>query len=311
MAAFRKRRFNDLGLDTHAVSGRFRSVNKDGSFNIKKTNIPFFERINFFHSLLSMSWPHFYGLIAICYFIVNLAFATIYTFAGVENLTAIEGLTGFEKFLEAFFFSAQTITTLGYGRVAPTGILANSIAALESMLGLLSFALATGMLYGRFSRPNAKIRYSSNAVIAPYHDINGVMLRVVNPRSNNLLEVEATLTLSMKKDGSDMRDFYLLDLERPKVVFFPSMWTIVHPINESSPLYKLTEAAVLEKDVELIIMIRAFDESFSQTVYSRSSYRATEIKWGEKFVYATRLEKDGLTVDVGRIDESEKVTLNE
>ena len=310
MAALRRRKYNDLGLDNKGSSAQYRALNKDGTFNVRKTNIPFFERINFFHSLLSMSWRHFYGLIIISYFIVNLLFASIYMAVGIENLTATDGLTGFEKFMEAFFFSAQTITTLGYGRVAPTGLLANSIAALESMLGLLSFALATGMLYGRFSRPNAKIRYSTNAVIAPYQDINAFMFRVVNPRSNHLLEVEATLTLSMKREGTGLRDFYLLELERPKVVFFPSMWTIVHPINEQSPLNGLTESAVLEKDAEFIIMLRAFDESFSQTVYSRSSYKASEIKWGRKFVYVTRPEKNGLTVDVGRINETEEATLN-
>jgi inward rectifier potassium channel len=310
MAAFKRRKFNDLGLDTKGSSGNYRSVNKDGTFNIKKTNIPFPQRVNFFHSLLSMSWRNFYGLIAISYITVNLLFASIYMAIGVENLTATDGLTNFEKFMEAFFFSAQTITTLGYGRVAPVGIPANSIAAVESMLGLLTFALATGMLYGRFSRPNAKIRYSKHGVIAPYQDINGFMLRVVNPRRNHLLEVEATLTLSMKRENSSLRDFYLLELERPKVVFFPSMWTIVHPITKLSPLYGLTEAKVLEKDAEFIIMIRAFDESFSQTVYSRSSYKAAEIRWGQKFVYVSRPGKDRLTVDVGRIDETEEAGLN-
>ena len=311
MATFRKRRFNDLGLDTKGNSGQYRSLNKDGTFNVRKANIPFFERINFFHSLLSMSWRQFYGLIIVCYFAVNLLFATIYSAVGIEHLTATDGLTGFEKFMEAFFFSAQTITTLGYGRVAPTGLVANSIAAVESMMGLLSFALATGMLYGRFSRPNAKIRHSTNAVIAPYQDINAFMIRVVNPRSNHLLEVEATLTLSMKREGTGLRDFYLLELERPKVVFFPSMWTIVHPINGQSPLNGLSESAVLDRDAEFIIMLKAFDESFSQTVYSRSSYKADEIKWGQKFTYVTRPEKDGLMVDVGRINETEEAALNE
>ena len=137
------------------------------------------------------------------------------------------------------------------------------------------------------------------------------MFRVINPRRNQLLEVEASVTLSLKRGDSEVRDFYLLDLERPKVVFFPSMWTIVHPISSASPLYKLTEAEVLARDAEFIVMIKAFDESFSQTVYSRSSYKAFEMKWGEKFVYVLKQEKDGLTADVGRIDETEKVALNE
>jgi inward rectifier potassium channel len=310
MAEINKEKFNDLGLGTKASSGTQRSLNKDGSFNVRKDNVPFSERVNFYHSLVSMPWTRFFILIVSGYFIVNLLFASIYMLIGVEHLTGIDGITVFDKFLEAFFFSSQTLTTLGYGRVAPVGPAASSVAAVESMIGLLSFALATGMLYGRFSKPSAKIKYSNCAVIAPYQDINGFMFRVVNPRDNQLLEVEVSVTLSMRKNDSHLRDFFLLELERPKVVFLPSIWTIVHPINSLSPLFKLAEKDVLEKDAEFIIMMKAFDETFSQTVYSRSSYKASEIKWAQKFVYLIKQEKDGISVDVGRIDETEKAPIN-
>jgi len=311
MSKNKKTAFNDLGLGAKTLSGGYRALNKDGSFNVKKTNIPFLERFNFFHSLISMPWLHFIALIIIGYIVVNLLFASIYCWIGVENLTGIDGTSAYDKFIEAFFFSAQTVTTLGYGRVAPIGILANSIAAVESMLGLLLFALATGMLYGRFSRPMGKIKYSSIAVISPYKDINAFMFRVVNPQNNQLLEVEVSVTLSLKRENSELRDFYLLELERSKVVFFPYTWTIVHPINNLSPLYLLTEAQILAKNAEFIIMMKGFDESFSQTVYSRSSYKASEIKWGEKFVYLIKQHEDAINVDIGRIDETEKVALNE
>lgn len=306
----KKEKFNDLGLGTKAPSGKYRALNKDGSFNVRKINIPWYERMNFFHFLINMSWLHFFGVILFCYFSVNLVFASVYMSVGVENLTGIDGLSDFDKFIESFFFSAQTITTLGYGRVAPLGKLANTIAATESMLGLLAFALATGLLYGRFSKPFAKIKYSTHALIAPYQNINGFMFRVINPRSNQLLEVEVDVTLSMKKENSEFRDFFILHLERPKIVFFPYSWTVVHPITDTSPLYKLTEAEVIEKDVEFIVMIKAFDESFSQIVYSRSSYKSSELKWGEKFVYLINQEIKGVTVDVSRIDETEAATLN-
>jgi len=290
MAIRKKKKFNDLGLGTKNDIGGYRALNKDGSFNVKKTNIPFFERLNFFHSLITMPWSRFFGLVLLAYFMVNITFASIYTLIGVENLTGI--------------------TTLGYGRVAPLGHLANSVAAIESMLGLLGFALATGMLYGRFSRPSAKIRYSTHAVIAPYQDINGFMFRVVNPQNNELLEVEVQVNLAMQRKNSELRDFYSLELERPKVAFMPYMWTIVHPISEASPLYGLTEKEVLEKDAEFIISMKAFDESSSQTVYSRSSYKANEIHWGQKFVYATTRESNGISIDVGKIDKTENAILN-
>ena len=152
----KKEKFDDLGLGNKDTSGGYRTLNKNGSFNVRKTNVPFLERLNFFHALISMSWLRFFGLTLLCYFIANLLFATIYTLIGLENLTATKELSEIDQFLEAFFFSAQTITTLGYGRVAPMGFPANSVAAVESLLGLLFFALATGMLYGRFSNLQQK-----------------------------------------------------------------------------------------------------------------------------------------------------------
>lgn len=310
MAENNSDKFNDLGLGTKGTTGSIRSLNKDGSFNVQKENVPFSERVNFYHSLVSMSWTKFFILILFAFFLVNVLFAGIYVLVGLNRLTGITGITDFEKFMEAFFFSTQTLTTLGYGRVAPVGLEASTVAAIESTLGLLSFALATGLLYGRFSKPVAKLKYSNCAVIAPYRDINGFMFRVVNPRDNQLLEVEVTVTLSFKRKNSEIRDFFLLELERSKVVFLPSTWTIVHPISTSSPLYHLSEKDVIEKDAEFIVMMRAFDETFSQTVYSRSSYKASEIRWGQKFVYVVRQEQGGIVVDVGRIDETEKAELN-
>ena len=306
----RKKHFDDLGLGTKATSRTFRSLNKDGSFNVRKVNVPFFERISFFNSLISMSWLRFNALIILTYLVVNLIFGTIYFFIGVENLTGIQAESTFDEFMEAFFFSSQTVTTLGYGRVAPIGTFANIVAALESMLGLLGFALATGMLYGRFSRPYARIKYSTYSVIAPYADHNAFMFKIVNPQSSQLLEVEVNVSLSMRRGDTGMRDFFPLELERSKVSFMPYTWTIVHPISDKSPFKQLDQITVFEKDVELIIMIKAFDESFSQTVYSRSSYKASEIKWGEKFVNLIVPENGEIKIDVSRLDETEKVELN-
>lgn len=310
MAIYKKEKFNDLGLDTKASSGSYRSLNKDGSFNVKKINIPILERINFFHSLVSMSWGKFFVLIFSGYLAVNLFFASLYFLIGTEHLTGIDGNSNAEKFIEVFFFSSQTITTLGYGRTAPIGLLANITASIESLLGLLSFALATGLLYGRFSKPTAKIKYSQHAAIAPYKSINGFMFRMINIQNNQLMEVEATLTLSLKKPKSDLRNFYFLELERQKVVFMPSTWTIVHPITDESPLKNITESELLAQDAEFIVSLKAFDESSSQTVYSRSSYKASEVKWGEKFVYIINQETHVNIVDVSRIDETEKAALN-
>ena len=304
MAAKRKEKFNDLGLGERASAGSFRSLNKDGTFNVTRTNVPFFERFNVFHTLISISWSRFFGLLLLGYFLMNLLFASIYVAIGIEELTGISSSTPMSDFLEAFFFSAQTITTLGYGRVAPIGAVANIVAATESMIGLLAFALATGMLYGRFSKPAVRLKYSTHAVVAPYREITGFMFRVIDPQGNDLLEVEVNVTVSLKRPGSDLRDFHSLELERRHIVFFPSVWTVVHPIDGDSPLHGMTEAQIMDRDAEFIVMIKAFHGSFSQTVYSRTSYKCDELKWGAKFAGIIGYGDQGISVDVSRLDDT-------
>jgi inward rectifier potassium channel len=308
--AKQKKEYEDLGLGEKATGGKIRTLNKDGSFNVRKSNIPFWQRVNFFHTLVTMSKLQFVSVVLVGYLAVNLIFASIYFLIGVENLTGIEGDSSIDNFLEAFFFSAQTITTLGYGRVAPISLAANIVAAVESMLGLLTFALATGMVYGRFSKPNAKIKYSNHAVIAPYKSINGFMFRLLNPHDNQLLEVEVNISMSILRDNSNLRDFHNLKLERSSVVFLPSVWTVVHPIDDNSPLHNFTDKELKAKDAEFIIVLKAFDESFSQIVYSRTSYKTDEIRWGEKFNYIIEQNEDGIIVDASRLDESSKAELN-
>ena len=307
---YTKQEYKDFGLGEKATSGHYRVLNKNGSFNIKKENIPFFEKLNFFHALVTMSWPRFLIVVLCTYFCINLLFASLYMTIGIEHLTGIHGITPFQKFTEAFFFSAQTITTLGYGQVAPVGLLANIVAATESMMGLLGFALATGLVYGRFSKPAAKLKYSKHAVVAPYKNINGFMFRVANPHGNQLLEVEAKVSLSILQENSALRNFYELELERSNVVFLPAVWTIVHPITPNSPFSKLKRQDLAMRDIEVIVVIKAFDESFSQTVYSRSSYKFNEIQWGEKFIYLMSHHDGRIAVDMSGLSTTESAKLN-
>ena len=305
-----KKPFSDFGFGEKSSTEGYRALNKDGTFNIVKTNIPFLERINIFQELITVSWTKFFGYVLVIYFVINLIFASAYWLIGMESLTVAKGLSPIEQFLEGFFFSAQTITTLGYGRVAPIGLLANIVAAFESLLGLLFFALATGLLYGRFSKPISKIKYSDKAIIAPYQDINGFMFRVVNTHKNQLLEVEATVSLSMKRDNSESRDFYALNLERKSVIFFPSIWTVVHPIDENSPLFNLKSKDYFDKDFEFITTIKAFYESSGQLVYSRTSFKPSDIEWGKKFIYPSKRKNGKIYIDVSLLNETNDVPLN-
>jgi inward rectifier potassium channel len=231
---------------------------------------------------------------------------------GINHLGGITGTTVFEQFLDAFFFSGQTITTVGYGVIHPVGFWASTISLVESMTGLLGFALATGLLYGRFSRPNAKILYSKKAVIAPYKEITAFEFRIANVRKNQLIEIDILLVLSMKvsENGQTLRRFFELPLERKQINFFPLTWTIVHPINEDSPMYGITFDELKESGAEFMILIKAFDDTFSQSVHSRSSYTIDELIWGARFKNMYIESAKGITaVDMGLFHETDNVQL--
>jgi inward rectifier potassium channel len=300
---------DDLGLGSKVATDR--SMHKDGSFNLQRVGEPKIRLYEIYHELITMSWIKFFVVITSLYFIANLIFAVVYYLIGVEHLTGIDvSADNLHKFLEAFFFSSQTLTTVGFGRIAPMGVLTSSVTAVESMLGVLVFAIATGVLYGRFSRPKAKLLYSSQSVIAPYKDSNGLMFRIANLRHSQLIELEVIVTLAYFEKGSKIRSFKRLDLERDKVSLLPTSWTIVHPIVEGSPLYGNSIEEIKEMKGELIVLLKAFDDTFSQTIYSRTSYHANEIIWGGKFLPMFSIAQDGHTVfDLRMIDTMEKLEL--
>ena len=305
---FRRTAFDDdLGLGR--TGGRSRSVNKDGSFNVLRVGLPRLRLYEVYHHLITMGWAPFLGLLFAGYLVTNALFALVYLGIGMEHFVRLGGSRFPDRALDAFFFSAQTLTTVGYGQISPRGPLASAVAALESLLGLLSFALATGLLYGRFSRPQACLRFSVLAVVAPYQKITGFMFRLVNMRSNQLIEVEATVSLSLQEDPAiESRSYVLLPLERSKIHLFPSSWTVVHPIDETSPLQGMTEADLRRANAEFIVLIKAFDDTFSQTIYARTSYTAEEVRWGSRFRPMAALRADGMTeMDVRRLDELDSV----
>lgn len=300
----------ELGFGTQQFSGNSRALNQDGTFNVKRKGVPSFSPDNLYHQLISMSWFKFLFLVLSFYFVVNILFAFVYFFIGADQLAGVDvNSSVLHQFYECFFFSSQSLTTVGYGRISPLHFNASLIASIESMVGVLCFALITGLLYGRFSRPIANIAYSSNALIAPYRTINGLMIRLANRRNAQLLEAEAELAVSMKNESGNGRTFLLLELERTKINFFPLSWTIVHPLDERSPLYGFTEEDYKNRDVELMLLFKAFDESFSQTVYSRTSYKFNEVVWNAKFIsiIGTDAATGKATLDIDHINEFEKV----
>lgn len=300
----------ELGFGSKATTARL--VRQDGSFNVRRVGDNHNRFNNTFHKLISMSWKKFFAIIVLTFIVTNVIFAIIYYLIGVEYLHGMIAHSFFDEITESFFFSTQTLTTLGYGRISPVGTVTSFVAAIESMLGLLSFAMATGLLYGRFSHPEAAIIYSENAIIAPYRGGRGLMFRIANGRKNELIELEATVVLSRNEmvKGNPTRKFYALALEIGRVNFLASSWTLVHPIIDGSPIIGLSIEEIESAETEIMVQLKAYDETYSQTVFSRSSYIHEEIIFGAKFVPATTTDEEGTTIlDLEKISEYEFVEL--
>ena len=313
----RQQRLKDIdntgfGPNSNIEGGRL--VNADGSTNLRKRGIPVWERISVYHTLLRMKRSHFLWFVLIFYTAVNLFFAVIYFATGVEHLVGGDGgLTFFDKFMEAFFFSSQTLTTVGYGRVAPSGMLTNFIASIESLTGILIFAVMTGLIYGRFSRPRAYLAFSPNVLISPYKDGKAVMLRMATYKNNHLTDVEAQLTLALhvKEHGKATTRFYPLHLELSKIGSLALNWTLVHVINEESPLYHFTKEQVSESKMEVMVTVKAFDDHFSNVVQQRTSYTWKQVVYGAKFLpMFERAESGAYTIlELDKINQHELVPL--
>jgi len=293
----------DPGLTQKFTVPLRRAINKDGSFNVHRRGTTWRDTNGYLY-LINMHWSGFFASILVGYAAVNTLFALLYYALGPDQLQGADAPTNFAHFLNSFFFSAHTLTTVGYGSISPKGTAANIVAAFEAMVGLMGFALATGLLYGRVSRPSARIGFSGNMVIAPYLDGTSLQFRIVNLRVNNLMELEAKVMLMVVEGaaGNLKRDYKVLKLERPSVYFFPLTWTIVHPIDEHSPLHGKTAEDLERLQAEILILIKGFDDTFSQTVHARYSYRYDEIVWGARFTPAFDVDDRGdIVLEVNKV----------
>ena len=298
---------NETGLGTNTALSGGRFFNKDGVPNIEVTGLPFWRRLNVYHSLLSMPIWKFISVIVIFFVAINLFFACIYLSIGIDHLNGMVATSDSEKFGEAFFFSAQTFTTVGYGRINPIGFSASLTASLEALTGLMSFALVTGLLYGRFARPRAYIRYSKNALFVPFREGVALMFRMVPYTKNYLLNVEVKVTLALKiaEDEQMKNKFFNMPLDIAKATTMTSNWTLVHMINEESPLYAFSKEDMINAEAELLIFVQGFDESFSNTVVSRASYSYEEFVYGAKFSPMFHSNADNTTtiLHLDRLDD--------
>ncbi|KAA2242543.1 transporter [Chitinophaga agrisoli] len=278
---------NDTGFGSSSNSSVGRFVNRDGSFNLRKEGIPFWERISLYHTLLNLPSWKFFSAIILCFIAINLVYTGIYLTLGAHEFQGILGANEWQVFKEIYFFSTETFTTVGYGRVNPIGDGANLVASLEALNGFLYLAVFTGLIYGRFAKPKAFLMFSDHAVIAPYQERTALMFRLASYKDMHTLtdlEVKANIALLVTEGEKSVYKFFELTLERNRIQNLPMNWTVVHPIDEDSPLLGLNEDDLKTADVEIYVTVRGFDDVFSNFVLKRTSYTWEEIKLDRRFV---------------------------
>lgn len=284
-----------IGLSSDEQARRF--INPDGSFNIKhlnrKTSIS-----RSYSYLISISWFEFFSWVVLGYIGVNAFFAIIYTLLGIAAISKPTGSV-LHDFMNAFFFSAQTITTVGYGAMAPKGLLFGIISSFEALIGLLSFSFITGLLYGRFSKPKANISFSKKLILKQHKGVDSLMFRLMSRSTNVMIRprVEVTLALSQEtEDKKYVNTFYSLDLERNRITYLPTTWTIVHPIDDKSPLAIYDRNGLSDLHAEILILVSYYDEFFAQEVHQVYSYMLKDLQVDATFVPAFYYGKDGYVV---------------
>jgi len=295
---------DDFGYTNQADKNSKRVINKDGSFNLIRVG----EKTSLYHTLVTMRWWMFLLVIVSTYVVVNMLFAGIYLLVDFNGIGMTADYKVTNHFLIASFFSVQTLTTVGYGSLYPLSAIVSMVASIEALTGLMIFAIFTGLMYGRFSKPYHGIRFSKNMVYAPFKQNYALMFRVANERNHNLTELEARVLMSVIVDdnGKSTRRYQTLELENSRITYFPLNWTLVHYIDEKSPLYGMSKQDFEGVDLEMMIMIKGYNETAAQSFHAKSSYTAKEIVWNARFQLPYHFREDGVTVFVlDKIDDYE------
>lgn len=301
---------NDSGFSHIPRAKGARLINKDGSSNVNKLGLSFLQRFSLFHFFISIQWIPFFLTLFLGFVLLNIFFACVYIVIGIDGIGGAEFLYDVSDFMKAFYFSTQALTTVGFGQLHPITDAVSIIAAIESFIGLLAFAMATGLLYGRFSKPKAKLIFSDNVLYAPFNDGNALMLRLANSKESQIIDVVADVffTYIENENGESKRKYFNLPLEISKINIMATSWTLVHPLDDKSPIAHFKQEDYKTKDAEILIQIQGFDVTYNQMVNTRTSYKAEEMVWDAKFKRILSSDARGSTINLGELSTYEEIT---
>ncbi len=306
--------YRDTGFGSNDKAQGARFMDSNGNFNVFRTGLPWWKKLSLYQWLLDMPWWQFHLFMILYFSVLNLTFVGLYFWAGIDHFVGLFAETDLERFTEVLFFSIQTFTTVGYGRVNPMGVSTGIIASIEALTGVLTVAVATGLLFAKFSRPMTKLIFSKQALHTKTSEgREALMFRFANSRDNQITDVTAQVILALDvavDDSGASWKYYNLELERNRINFLPLSWTVVHYIDENSPLYKLSQQEITDANAEILILIALFDDTFAQTVHIRHSYKYDEWTWGHRFaqMFKPAPNKSSYThLELDKISDIEKL----
>lgn len=285
-----------------------RFFQKDGTVKIKRKGLAVLDRISWYNALIQMPrWKLWLTLISV-YIFLNLIFAAFYFLIGIQYIEGTEKGSGWMNFAEAFFFSAQTFTTVGYGHISPTGLLTNAIAAFEAFVGLLCFAMVSGIFYARFAKPKPFLHFSDIALLSPHNEGQALVLRVVPYKDHYLVDAEVKVSLVIRNETGH-HDFFSLQIELRRVDALVLNWTIVHPITEGSPLHNKTIKQLRDDEAEIFVFLKAHDEVYANPVVARTSYTTDDIIENARFkrMYHPSANGDEMVLHIDMLNDYEIV----